>query len=70
MAVGLFCKTRQALCIQGALVAQRRLSQGTHRGAVARNSKRPRDYGALHAMVDRQGLEPWTLGLRVPCSTN
>jgi len=21
-------------------------------------------------MVDRQGFEPWTLGLRVPCSTS
>ena len=24
----------------------------------------------LHALVGRQGFEPWTLGLRVPCSTN
>ena len=24
----------------------------------------------FHSMVGRQGVEPWTLGLRVPCSTN
>lgn len=23
-----------------------------------------------YALVGRQGVEPWTLGLRVPCSTN
>ena len=97
MAVRTVCKTRQAICIQGALVAtgphrdaaarpqaasrHSGANPGTHRNAVARPRRRiaaqsleiakgPGITGALHAMVDRQGLEPWTLGLRVPCSTS
>ena len=76
MAVRTVCKTRRAICIQGALVAT-----GPRRGPAARTqgrvaaqrpeiAKGPGVTGALHAMVDRQGLEPWTLGLRVPCSTS
>ena len=108
MAVRTVCKTRRAICIQGALVvigphrdaaerAQGRIATqqskpraasrhsganpGTHRNAAAKPRRRiatqqpetakgPGITGALHAMVDRQGLEPWTLGLRVPCSTS
>lgn len=29
----------------------------------------PRRLGSAKSLVGRQGFEPWTLGLKVPCST-
>ena len=93
MAVRTVCKTRRAICIQGALVTtgphrgtleqaqgciatqQSKLratsrhgsaSPGPHRDAVARNSKRPRDYRGLACNGGPSGTRTLDLGIKSP----
>ena len=45
-------------------------SKGTMVMKTSAATKKPHCWGFLTSLVDCRGLEPRTLGLRVPCSTN
>ena len=61
------CATRAAADSRNAIRAE---SDDVGCGLTEFKKENPVRNGVIHSMVGRQGFEPWTLGLRVPCSAS
>jgi hypothetical protein len=62
--------SRRSMVIVGATIGRRRNYQGTREAEAGKRRSAARAFFAGKSRMGRAGIEPATLGLKVPCSTN